>query len=297
VALRRTIAEATGASYLAAVRLREAGNITQLELDRRRAEHEQAKLLLSEAEADAEQDREQLNALMGLWGPATRWRLAGGLPRLPVREIDGKGLESLAVRRRPELAAARREWEAQAQRIGVARAEAIFPDAQLTGHLEREPDGTITVGPSLTLPLPIFDQGQAASSAGQARLRQAAERYFARAVEIRSEVRAAYRRMVGARRRAEFQEKVVMPLRRAIIAESQLQYNAMQLNVFDLLGARREELEASLEHVASVRDYWLWRAQLQRAIGGRLPLPAASAVPGVENGVRRDPPGNQHHHE
>jgi hypothetical protein len=46
-------------------------------------------------------------------------------------------------------------------------------------------------------------------------------------------------------------------------AEVQLQYNAMQIGVFDLLRAKQEEVNAGREYVEALRDYWVARADLK----------------------------------
>ena len=57
----------------------------------------------------------------------------------------------------------------------------------------------------------------------------------------------------------------------------QLQYNGMFVGVFQLLQARRDQIDAAREYIEALRDYWTARANLERAVGGRLPAP----VPGV----------------
>src|ERR1051325_2994071 len=68
VEFRRTAVEALSASFEAARRLHEAGNISDLDFLRQRAPLEGSKLALRSSEAAAAQTREQLNTLMGLWG-------------------------------------------------------------------------------------------------------------------------------------------------------------------------------------------------------------------------------------
>src|SRR5688500_18119162 len=59
--LRRSVAAATDASHERARRLREAGNVTELELANERALPEQGKLDLADAEAEVLDARERLN--------------------------------------------------------------------------------------------------------------------------------------------------------------------------------------------------------------------------------------------
>src|SRR5262249_835243 len=80
--LRRKVAESAAASFDLASRMRKAGNITELALASERAFAEQARLDLLAAEIAGRENRERLNALMGVWGPdAGTWKTAS--PRLP----------------------------------------------------------------------------------------------------------------------------------------------------------------------------------------------------------------------
>jgi cobalt-zinc-cadmium efflux system outer membrane protein len=44
----------------------------------------------------------------------------------------------------------------------------------------------------------------------------------------------------------------------------------MLLGVFQLLQARREQITAYRDYLDTVRDYWITRAELERATGGSL---------------------------
>lgn len=281
VDMRRSITQATEASFEAARRLHDAGNITDLTFAQERALHEQAKIDLARAEAEALDAREELNALMGAWGTDTRWTIAPRLPDLPQLEVQETGLESLAVSQRLDLAAARQEVDQAAQSLGLTRRTALFSEATVHAHYEREPEGDSTAGPGLELPLPIFNQGQPAIAAAQARLRQSQRRHAALAVEVRAQVRRARNRMIAARDRAAYYGRVVVPLRHEIVQQTQLQFNAMLVGIFQLLEAKKDEIDAGREYVEAITEYWVARAELEHAVGGRLKLavPAPSAVP------------------
>ncbi|MGH7290663.1 MAG: TolC family protein, partial [Myxococcota bacterium] len=190
--MRRTVVEATQASYELSKRLREAGNNRDLDVSNERALHEQSKLDLAAAEAAVVQRREELNVIMGLWGADTDWRIASRLPTIPSDEMPGDDLEHRAVEQSLDLAIARREIEVAARAVGIARPLGLLAELDAGVAAERELEGGWSVGPSISLPIPLFDQGQAAVGSAQARLRQAAERYAATAVSLRAGIRAAY---------------------------------------------------------------------------------------------------------
>jgi len=179
-------------------------------------------------------------------------------------------LESRALKQRLDLAAMRQEFIAQARGLGLARADAILQQAEVGAHYERENTGEYSVGPSVNVPLPIFNQGQAAFARGSAKLRQGQQRYLALAADIRSDVRAARDRMLLARQQVEYFKSTALPVRTRVTEESQLEYNAMQIGPFQLLQAKQEEVKMGADYVKALRDYWVSRAELEKAVGGSL---------------------------
>ena len=271
VEIRRSVLAATSASYDAAAGLHDAGNITDLALAGERALNEQARIDLAKAERARLEAREELNALMGVWGPdAAAWSVRPRLPEVPETEVDVAHLESLAVSRRADIAAARQDVISAGQNLGLTRSTALFPDASVGATLEQDADGEFTAGPSFRIPLPLFNQGQPAIAAAEARFRQSRRRYLAMAVAARAQVRRARNDLLAARDLAEYQARVIVPLRHQIVQQSQLQFNAMQLGIFDLLQSKQAEIDAGREYVQALQSYWVAHAELERAVGGSL---------------------------
>jgi cobalt-zinc-cadmium efflux system outer membrane protein len=61
-----------------------------------------------------------------------------------------------------------------------------------------------------------------------------------------------------------------MPLLDRVLSETQLQYNGMQVGLFHLVAAKREQTEAYGGYIKALAEYWSARAELERAIGGPL---------------------------
>jgi cobalt-zinc-cadmium efflux system outer membrane protein len=76
--------------------------------------------------------------------------------------------------------------------------------------------------------------------------------------------------MLNAREIVDYSSATVLPLRHRVVEESQLQYNAMQISLFDLLRAKQDEVNAARQSVEAQRDYWVTRAELEKAVGGPL---------------------------
>lgn len=261
-----------------AQRLYDAGNINELELHNQQAAAAQAELELMRAQAEAQARRERLNRLLGLSGAAINWRIANALPALPATEPPLTNLESLAVNQRLDLAAKKQQAEALAAALRLKNKTRFLPGVTLGVDTERSPDGQRVTGPTLGLELPLFDQGQPAVARLTAEYRQARDNYDALAVNVRSEVRQARAALLAARAAAEFSSEHVLPLQAKILAETLRQYNAMQSSTYDLLLAKQNETSAVREYVQSLRDYWIARAELEHAVGGRLSLAGETKV-------------------
>lgn len=300
--VRRSISAATEASFEAARRLHHAGNITDLDLAEERAMFEQSKIDLTRAEAEATDAREALSALMGAAAMRTKWTMARRLPELVSDggQPASQDLESLAVAQRADLAAARQDVERAAQSLGITKSTALISAANVFAHVEGDAEGPVTAGPGIEVPIPIFNQGQPAIAAQQARLRQSRRKLGAMDVQVRGEVRRARISLDAARTRAEQYAKVIVPLRHQIVEEKQLQYNAMLIGVFQLLAAKRDEIDAGREYVESLRDYWIAQAELERAVGGRLSASkTTAAIPTTAPATSQESQheqGHQHEH-
>jgi cobalt-zinc-cadmium efflux system outer membrane protein len=271
VELRQAIVEALTASLDVSRRLHEAGNISDLDLARDRAQTETARVALRTAEIAARQSREQLNILMGTWGVDTEWTMDRRLPDIPAQPLDVAGVEQVALSRSLDASQARQRIVAAGQELGFTRATALVPDMEIGAGAEREGDEAWKVGPVISLPIPLFDQGQARIGRSVAELRRAQQEYYALGVRIRATARAVHERIAGARDRALYYREILLPLRERIVNEAQLYYNAMQIGIFQLLRDREAQIETAVGYVDALREYWLARTDLTQLASGRLP--------------------------
>jgi len=270
-AMRRAILDASDASAELARRQHDAGNISDLDLANEESLYEQVRIDLMRSEADILGGRERLNRLMGLWGQDTSWTIAPKLPELPGDEPSLEHLESIAIGQRLDVGAARHDLQASSYALAMATNWRWLGGLSVGADLERDPEGKTVAGPAVSLELPIFDQKQAVVARLVARYRQSRLRLSALSVEARSEVREARGRLLVARAVADRYRIRVIPLRESLVALSQQHYDAMLLGVYQLLLAKQNEVNAYREYIEAVRDYWIARSNLERAVGGRLP--------------------------
>ena len=246
------------------------GNVPELDAATQEVAWQEARVALAREELALVERREVLNRLLGLWGENTEWTVPEPLPEPPGEEPPLEHLERLALRRRLDLAAARGQVSVMDQALGLARTSRFIGTVEVGVSTEREADGFRVTGPSLVLELPLFNQRQALLGRLEAQRRQAERLLTERAVVARSEVRELQARLRTARRLVAHYARVLLPLRRRVVEQSQLQYNAMSLSVFQLLEARRDEVGTYRESVEALREYWNARFALENAVGGRL---------------------------
>jgi cobalt-zinc-cadmium efflux system outer membrane protein len=273
----RVINQAEAAALELSIRQHEAGNIPDLDLANQQATYSQTKLEANQVATAITSSREKLNRLMGLWGDDTDWEIVNELAPVPTRDFPQRGLESIAMNQRLDLAAAKTEVLALVQSLGLTKRYRYVGAIEFGVDSERQPDRQRITGPTLKLDLPIFNRGQGRIARLEAQLRQAERRVEADAIAIRADVREARDRVIAKRDLAIYYRDTLLPERQRILQLTLANYNSMLKSPFDLLFAKQNELSAEKGSIDAWRDYWIARADLERAIGGRLGTTAAGS--------------------
>jgi cobalt-zinc-cadmium efflux system outer membrane protein len=274
----------------------DAGNINHLELANQQLAAQQARLEFMRTEAQGRNDREKFNRLLGLSSAQTTWTIAAELPGLPDADALPEDIEDLAVSQRLDLAALKSQVALAEGALNLKQKTRLLPAAVSLGvDTERDPGGGRLTGPRIDLGLPIFDQGQADLARLTAELRRATANYEGLASDVRSQVREARDTLRAARDAAEYYEKTLLPQRRLLLREMLLHYNAMQRSNYELLAEKERLLVAERESIDAVRDYWIARAELEMALGGRLPR-GSSALVTPKNEPAEMAPSHEHAH-
>lgn len=260
--------ESFQASFVAAEELNRVGNLPDIDLATRRAAVEAARVAVAEVELGVLEARERLNTALGLSGDATKWTVVG-LGEAPASgELVTGTVEKQAVIASLELQQIGQQMEAAARRAGLARTAGLLP--HLEGGLHGEHDGFgWEVGMHLTVGLPVFDRGQGREASARAEVLSLRERYVAAAVGLRSTVRSAMNRVESAAARARHYRGALIPARKKALAETVLQYNAMQVGVFRVLEAEREVTQAEVACAETLLEYHVARAALDQILAGR----------------------------
>lgn len=301
-AMRQAVARAARASADLAQRYFEAGNLSRRALAAEQAAASQAALDAETAGAEASTARGLLQRRMGLAADHQGWVLAPGLPQPPEQSLSLPELLQLAADSRLDLAAARRRLDSVQVATGLERRERLLGPLEVGAEYERETDGSRLLGPSLSWQLPLFNWGSGRKAQAQALLASAEAELRASELDVQQEVGAAYAELQSAQRRLLRLREELIPQREAVVAQTQRELNYMLVGAFDLLLAKQQEYAAYGDYLDAVRDYWLARSALSRAIGRRLPEPetktegrvdAGSLLPGTDAPAETS---HAHHH-
>jgi cobalt-zinc-cadmium efflux system outer membrane protein len=266
----KLIVDANAASLDLAQRQHEAGNINDLALARQQASYSRSRLDVAMTEAEIRRNHEKLNRLLGLWGQDTGWQIGGEVPEVPNSDLAVNGLERLAMSQRLDLQADYLRLRSQAEDLGLTKSFRLLGALDFGVNSERETDAQTRTGPTFAIELPIFNQGQARIARGEAAYRQAQDKFEALAIDVRSQIRELRDELTSKREIARFYQEELLRSERQILSESLKNYNAMEIGNFELFTTKAEEARTEREYLEAVRDYWIIRAELERAVGGSL---------------------------
>ncbi|NGZ83533.1 TolC family protein [Duganella aceris] len=258
------------ASAELAERMRKAGNWSTMDLAREQAYHAQTLADVVHAQKAAVSAREKLTRLMGLSGAQTGFKLPDHLPDLPDTLRELADVEQIAVSERLDIQAARLDTEHTASTLGLSKATRFINVLDL-GAVRNTQGGTSTRGYELSLEIPLFDWGSTRVARAEATYMQSVNLLAQAAIDARSEARESYADYRASYELARHYRDQVVPLRKQLSDQTLLRYNGMLMSVFELLADAREQATAVSGYIAALKDYWTAQANLEAALGGRLP--------------------------
>jgi outer membrane protein TolC len=264
--------DSAGASAMLTGKLTETGAVNTLNHARAQVFATELDAQVTAARQQADATREQLTRLMGLWGNELANVLPDALPPLRGKSPSLTAVQQEAMDRRVDLAVARLEVDVLARSYGLTRSTRFINvlDASAISKTQKDKGEPSADGGGfdVAFEVPIYDFGRA-------KMREAEQRYFealntlaAMAVNARSEAREAYGAYTSTRAIAIKYEREVLPLRKTISEQTELQYNAMQIDAFTLLQTAREGDAAKVASIEAKRNFWLAATDLSVAVLG-----------------------------
>jgi outer membrane protein TolC len=267
-----------------ATRLGETGAMNKLDQAREQVFYADLTTQLANTHQRAASERERLIRSLGLWGSDLDFKLPGALAALPTRPQNLPSIELEAVSRRVDLQIARIELEVLAKSYGLTQATRFINvlDAGYAGKITKDKETGERFrdrGFAVSFEVPIFDFGEARVREAEQTYMQAVNRLAAKAVNVRSEARDAYRVYRSTYDIASHYQREVLPLRKIITDEVMLRYGAMQIDVFTLLNEARLRIIATTAAIQAKQEFWLANTDLMVAVVGGGGASAASEAP------------------
>ena len=250
-------------------RLEAAGNFSALQRAREEAFAAEALTGLAQALRAQRGARETLVRALGLdASQAAALHLPDHLPDLPATLPPQAPSLQAALDSRLDLRLARARLDELARNQGLARVAGTVDGLELGVERRGQTGQPREHGLTLSVPLPVFDAGDAAHAGATARYDAALARAAAQAVAAASQLREA-----DADRRdslalaLQYRDRLV-PLQATIVGQNLLRYNGMLASTFELLADAREQARTVQQAIAAQRQFWLADAAFQAATLG-----------------------------
>lgn len=294
--LQNSVLEAAEAAAELGGRLHQAGNIKALDFENEKAAYRQAEIDFVKSEEAVLNAEEPLRRFLGFSGKED-WHIANKLPDLPATEIPLNRLEEQALKERLDLAGVKKQVEALRKKLLATRL-GVLQNSEFGFNWEKDTDGEKVAGPEWGVDVPVFDWQQAAGARAKAELLQSEFAAQSFEIQVLSDVRTARNRLIAARTITEKYQENIIPIRQEIVRLMQQQYNYMLEGVFELLLTKQNEITAHREYIENLKEYWIARAGLERAVGGKLPKVEEETVKAVskpEPAAQQQPMKGMHH--
>jgi outer membrane protein TolC len=186
--------------------------------------------------------------------------------------------------------------ESLERQAGVKRASGWLPDlsVELLARRDEAEGDDFHFGAGVAVDVPLFDRNQGRAASLEAQRDALLERYYGAANAVRSAIREAEERVRSAHARARKYQDVIVPAQARVAEQQLLHYNAMQIGVFELLQARREQLDVQLAYVETLREYWTNLAALQALLAGHTPSTGTAQRATQQHGMTARPEEGGH---
>ena len=269
------------ASAELARRMQAVGNFSKLQRAREQAFAADAVAQFARADQAARSSRENLIRTLGLNDQqAAALKLPDRLPDLPAQPKDEASVARVAMDQRLDVRMAQATLEFLAREQRLRRVTSFVNGLEVGATRKSETGLAPQKGYELSVPLPIFDFGDASRTRALATYMAALQRAAQMTVDASSQVRETYGAYRTAYDIARHYRDEIVPLRKTIAEENVLRYNGMLIGVFELLADSREQIASVIQAIDAQRDFWLADAALQAALIGK-PMPSMAMSMGT----------------
>jgi outer membrane protein TolC len=261
----------------------DSGEGTRIDVTSLRAQQADLELDVLDFARERQDARLELAHLIGEPESSANWTLESRQPLAPLNGDDQRWIEAALVKR-PDLEALRWEIEALKEDAKLAGVS-ILEGAGAGVSAEKAEDWSI--GPALSVPIPIFDFGAVRRARAEAVLLAAQHRFTDQKRLAISEVRRAHATCLALQTALARLRGTVLPLQQQRQTEIEGVYRSGQADITTLILAEQELRLAQVRLVDLEQKAAHARTALERAVGG----PAAATR--VETELHGSEPGDR----
>jgi len=234
-----------------------------------------AQVLREELAVTNERDRArlELNSLLGL-PPLLEVKLqttGDPLAYVPF-DIDPSAMENALLTHRPDLLAAKQEYEQAEQSLRLAYIERWpwfrFGPAYARDELDGEAGNRWGVGLGIDLPLANLNQGQIAIL--EAKREKLREGFIATLHAVREEFYEARRNLDAQARLIQLFEQSIRPALDENVRLTEAGFQAGELNLLQVITIQDKALKSRRDGIEAQLEYWKAVYEIERAVGVRL---------------------------
>ncbi len=253
---------------------RELGDASQLDLNLVNIAYAEALRRREATAGERDRARQALLQLLGL-PPLYDLKLKAESDPLAYRpfDLDPRTLESLMIERRPQLAAAKQEYEQSEQTLRLAYLLRI-PWFRLGPGYERESGGgeaTVNrIGPAFSIELPLFNLNQGVIASLEATRDKLRDAFTAKVHAARAEVNEFYRNLRAQERLIHLYLERIKPATDENVQLTEAGFQLGELNLIQLVTTQDKVLKSRREFVDAELEYWKAAIDLEVAVGARL---------------------------
>jgi outer membrane protein TolC len=186
-------------------------------------------------------------------------------------------LRQIALQQRPDLATLGAKIQAESATLALAYKE-FYPDFEIDARYDRFWQPTSTQGDlqgqvGVNMNVPIYlEKRRAAAREAMYKLRQQRAEYEQKIDDVNQEVEAAYAQVIEMRSIIDLYEERTLPAARQNVASAQNDYIAGKGDFLRLITAQRQSLMLQEKHQEAVAGYLSRLAELERVVGGPIPM-------------------------
>ena len=274
-------------------RLKE-GDVAPLDVNLVKVEADRLRVQAIQARSDLETQLLQLRTHIGA-DISESLRLAPQPDRPPRFDIGLSELTQMALKERSDLQAARLSEEAGSARISLARANAVPNIAGSVKYTRNrqvvdfppvlgptgfpQTDNALTFGIAVEIPVFNRNQGEIASATAE-KVQAVRNREFLEAT-IKRDVAVAYKKYRAAAEALVVYSTQILPRAESNLQSVRASYGLGDFSVFEVVNEQRRLTENVTGYNQSLRDYYSALAELEAAVG--MKLPASGFTPGSQS--------------